>query len=142
MFTVERSIVVSRPPAEVFAYVADPRNTPRWRPSVLAVTHLLPPVAVGSTFGEVVNFMGRKTFGMRVAVLEAGRRIVMTTESGPGVRPKQTYTFEPVADGTRLTVRADVQTSGVFRLLQPLFPRQFGKIWEEQLAALKQVLEA
>lgn len=142
MFSVERSIVIDRPLADVFAYVADPHNTPKWRPSVLEVTDAPTPIGVGSTFGEVVNFMGRKTFGMRVTAFEPNQRIVMVAESGPSVRPTQTYTFEPVAVSTRLTVRADVRTGGPFRLMEPLFPRQFRSIWDQQLAALKRNLEA
>ena len=142
MFSIERSVVVERPLSEVFAYVADPRNTPAWRPAVLEVTGAQPPIGEGSTFGEAVNFMGRKTFGMRVTAFEPDRRIVMVAESGPPVRPTQTYTFAAVeGGGTRLIVRADVRTGGVFSLMQPLLRPQFGKIWEQQLLALKRNLE-
>jgi uncharacterized protein YndB with AHSA1/START domain len=35
MFTVERTTHIARPASEVFAYLADPHNTPAWRPSML-----------------------------------------------------------------------------------------------------------
>jgi uncharacterized protein YndB with AHSA1/START domain len=141
MFTVERTTHIARPASEVFAYLADPHNIPAWRPSVLEVVDISGAPAVGATFGEVVSFMGRKTYPMRVTAFEPPTRQIVAGEPGPPIRPTQTYTVTPEGDGSRVTVRADVTTSGFFRLLEPLFPMQLRKLWDQQLALLKSTLE-
>ncbi len=49
MFFVETTITIARPPAEVFAFVADMTNAPSWQPGLHAVRRTPPgPVGVGS----------------------------------------------------------------------------------------------
>jgi uncharacterized protein YndB with AHSA1/START domain len=141
MFTVEQQITIERPVAEVFAYFADPNNTPRWRPEVLEVRDVSGPLAAGATFSEVVSFMGRKTYTMRVTDFSPERRVTIEATTGPSALPTQTFRFEPVADGTRFSMRADVRTTGLFRALEPLMPRMFRKLWAGYLVNLKGILE-
>jgi uncharacterized protein YndB with AHSA1/START domain len=141
MFTVEQSIIINRPVAEVFGYVTNPANIPRWRPDVLGVTGAAGAVAPGTQFEELVNFMGRKTYTMRVIDYQPNRREVIQAVAGPGVSPTQTFEFEPDDRGTRFSVRAQVRTAGLFRLMEPMMPGMFKKTWGQYLANLKQILE-
>ena len=141
MFTVEQSVIINRPIEDVFAYVTTPRNIPKWRPDVLEIHGANGSVAVGARFEELVNFMGHKTFTMQVIEYQPNQREVIRAVAGPNVRPTQTFQFEATASGTRLSVSAQVRTSGLFRLMEPMMPTMFRKTWAQYLSNLKQILE-
>jgi uncharacterized protein YndB with AHSA1/START domain len=141
MFTVEQNIVINRPIEDVFAYVTNPNNIPKWRPDVLEIDGANNSVDVGARFDELVNFMGRKTFTMQVIEYQPNQREVIQAISGPGVMPTQTFQFETRDGGTRLSVSANVRTSGLFRLMEPMMPTMFSKTWRQYLSNLKHILE-
>ncbi len=141
MFTVEQSIIINRPIEDVFAYVTTPSNIPKWRPDVLEINGANGSVAVGARFEELVNFMGRKSFTMQVIEYQPNQREVIRAVAGPNVRPTQTFQLEATASGTRLSVSAQVRTSGLFRLMEPMMPTMFRKTWAQYLSNLKQILE-
>jgi uncharacterized protein YndB with AHSA1/START domain len=141
MFTVEQSIIINCPVEEVFGYVTNPANIPQWRPDVLGVNGADGSVAAGFQFEELVNFMGRKTYTMRVIDYQPNRREVIQAIAGPGVSPTQTFEFEPADGGTRFSVCAQVRTAGMFRLMEPMMPGMFKKTWGQYLTNLKQILE-
>jgi dehydrogenase/reductase SDR family member 12 len=141
MFTVEQSIVINCPIEQVFAYVTNPSNITKWRPDVLAVNGASGSVVAGDTFDELVNFMGRKTFTMQVVECQPHQREVIQAISGPGVKPTQTFQFESRDGGTYLSITANVRTSGLFRLMEPMMPAMFSKTWTQYLSNLKHILE-
>ena len=141
MFTVEQSIVINRPIEQVFAYVTNPNNITQWRPDVLAINGAGSSVVAGDRFDELVNFMGRKTFTMQVVEYQPNQREVIQAVSGPGVKPTQTFQFESRDGGTHLCITANVQTSGLFRLMEPMMPAMFSKTWSQYLSNLKHILE-
>ena len=140
MFTVLRSIEIKRPVEEVYAFVSDASKIPLWRKDILASTGPAR-VSVGTEFVETINFMGRKNFAMKVVALEPNCREVIENIAGPGVRPVQTFTFEPSALGTSFIVSVTVRTFGLFRLMEPMMPKMIAKNWEGYLRDLKQILE-
>ena len=57
---VSKSVIVQRPPAEVFDYLADFGNTAEWDPGVAkAAKTSAGDVGLGSTFDLVALFRGR-----------------------------------------------------------------------------------
>lgn len=57
----EESVQIARPPDEVFAFVADPRNDARWTPQIEEMRKTSEgSLGVGSTFEVVVNLLGRR----------------------------------------------------------------------------------
>ena|SRR3954453_7392276 len=89
MFTVAQSIAINRPVEQVFAYVTNPSNITKWRPDVLEVNSANGSIAIGASFDELVNFMGRKTFTMQVVEYQPNQREVIQAIAGPGVsRPR------------------------------------------------------
>ncbi len=59
MFTIQQDVTIARPVDQVFAFLADPANIPRWRPDVVE-TRSGGPLQAGSEFEEIINFGGRK----------------------------------------------------------------------------------
>ena len=141
MFTVDERVTIAQPVGKVFAFLADPRNIPGWRPEVLAIEDCSGPVKLGDQFGEVVSFMGRKTFRMSVTAFEPNQRMVITALTGP-VRPVQSFSLESSVAGTNLILHVDVRCLGLFRLLEPVFPPMFRKLWRGYLENLRSKLSS
>src|SRR5438552_17897928 len=59
MGRVQNSVHIARPVGEVFAYVTDPTNSPKWNSTVLASSASETPVDVGTTIRSRVRFLGR-----------------------------------------------------------------------------------
>ena len=140
MFSITHSTFIARPVEEVFAYVTDASRIPEWRKDILATTGPKN-VTVGTEFVETIAFMGRKPFTMTVRELVPNRREVIENTAGPGVRPVQTFEFEPEGNGTKFTVSVTVRTHGLFRLMEPLMPKMIAKNWEGYFVQLKKILE-
>ena len=61
MPSAENSIVINKPVAEVFAFVADHENDPKWRPGVNDIKH-----ASGEGVGTVYRQGMKGPFGRRI----------------------------------------------------------------------------
>lgn len=119
MFIAHNIVTINCPVGEVFAYVANPSNIPRWRTNTVEVLDVRLPIGVGSTYTLIEQAMGRRLAGQRVCEFEPNRLIVIETTSGT-LRPVQRFTFEATSTGgTVYDARLDVTTSGIMRLLEP-----------------------
>ena len=140
---VHREIVIERPVAEVFDFVADQRNEPAYNPAMVGVEKLTDgPIGAGTRF-RVTIAARRRPMDMLLETTEYERptRLASTT-SMAGARIDGTLTFEPAAVGTRMCWDWDMALQGVMRLLNPIVGwvgrRQEATIW----AGLKRHLES
>lgn len=126
MAHAEHSVTVERPAEDVFDFVADGHNNPRWRPSVLDVEPAGSPTGVGATWRQGMRGPG----GRRIAgdytftAWERPQRLAFEVVAGPA-RPTGEYIF--ASEGplrTRVTFRLDVQPRGFMRLMSGMINRQ------------------
>jgi len=141
MINISRSTVINRPVEEVFEYVSDASRIPEWRKEIVATTGPKN-VSVGTEFVETVNFMGESPLSVRVRELVPNQREVLEIVSGPaGLRPVQTFEFERQGNSTKVSIGVTIRTSGLFRIMQPIFRNKIEKNWEGYLVRLKEILE-
>jgi uncharacterized protein YndB with AHSA1/START domain len=144
--TITSSIVIQRPVAEVFAFVTDARNNPRWQAqSGLRQTIQEPesPVGVGTRITEVWHFMGRDASSLsEVTAYVPNQRYVRTQVSSSGPIAWGELRVEPVAGGTRLTSSATLRASGLMVVLLPLMARMLHRAHGASQRTLKRLLEA
>jgi hypothetical protein len=100
---------IDRPVPEVFAYVTDPVNLPRWQRSIIAVVPLPGPAAgLGSRVQEVRLVLGRRVASTwRVTGYEPTSAAAVTVEDGP-LRGEARYRLDEDGDGTRLVFEVDL----------------------------------
>ncbi|KRE99215.1 ATPase [Nocardioides sp. Soil777] len=134
--------VIARPVDEVAAYAADPGHAPEWYANIRSVEwQTPPPVAVGSRMDFVAHFLGRRlTYTYEVVELVPGERLVMATAQGP-FPMRTTYTWEPVAGGTRMTLTNTGDPSGFARVAAPVMERAMRRATTQDLARIRAVLE-
>jgi uncharacterized protein YndB with AHSA1/START domain len=113
---------IARPADEVFAFVADASNNPRWQFGMQRCTRTSePPIRVGSTYDQHARFLGRDIVStFEVVELVPDRRIRIRTLESP-MPIDVVREVEPLAAG-RARVRATVRggPTGTLRLLDPL----------------------
>ena len=134
-------IVVSLPPADAFAYIAEFENTAEWDPGIAESRKLTDgPVRVGSQFDVVAVFRGkRQRFRYTVTELEDGRRIVLEGD-GDKATSVDEITVEPKGEGARISYAAEVRLKGIRRVAEPLLKPMLAKTGSEALAGLEQKL--
>lgn len=143
MARIEHSETINRPPADVFEFAVNPENWPLWRTGILEVAHSGGPrMGAGSTWRIAAAMMGRDVeMTLEVTDYEVDRRVGFRSVSGP-VQLQGTFTFEPADGSTRISLVAEAQAGGIFRMAEGLMVRQAGKIWEDDMATLKGIMEA
>jgi uncharacterized protein YndB with AHSA1/START domain len=141
---IEREIRIARPVQEVFDYVAEPRNDPRWCRKVISVEQI---AGTGPGPGSRYAVVHRPVPGRAPRKLdhsclawERPRRIEWREDDGTDAFLVE-YSLEATPDGTRFRQRSDAEL-GAGRLLRPLFRIGIGRDIAAQLRTLKRVLEA
>lgn len=139
---VETSIVIHRPAAEVAAFAGNPENAPKWYANIKSVEWKTPPpVRIGSQIAFVAQFLGRRMAYTYEIVELTDHKLVMRTAAGPF--PMETiYQWEPVEDGTRMTLRNCGTPSGFAGIAAPFMARAMRGANQKDLAELKRLLEA
>jgi carbon monoxide dehydrogenase subunit G len=137
------SVVINRPPDEVWAFLTDFFNSPRVRPGALALRRTSPgPLASGSVAQGRQMILGFETrFTMTVTEFDPPRRAVATLAARPA-RGAISITLEPIADGTKVDRTTDIELHPALRLLSPVFGRLIKR--QERAAAgnWKRLIEA
>ncbi len=144
MIAIEDSVMVNRPSGEVFSFVSEPANDPKWQSDVLESRSTLEgPARAGGRIRTVVKFMGRRELDREVTRFEPDRLLEIRVHSGPpfGLRPIVTYQVEAADGGTRFTRTLQMEATGAGRIMEPMM-RALAKRYNAQfLQRLKDVLE-
>jgi uncharacterized protein YndB with AHSA1/START domain len=144
MSDVQASITIRRPIADVFTFVADARNIPRWHVDTAEV-HLLSGDGreVGSRVLDVIQTANGRRMEARVEITrhEPDRLWAFSAALGSLGGFDGCYRFEPVPAGTHVTFTEDLRLRGVYRLLRPLLRRQVGQTARQNFARLRALLE-
>jgi carbon monoxide dehydrogenase subunit G len=142
VFTRRVEVFILRPLEEVFAFVDDARNRPRWDESVDSEELTSPePIGVGTTVRTRMRSMGRE-YEYNWEIVEHDPPNRMTVESTSGSFPTTLgFQFKSQNDGTRVEASVTGRPTGLLRLLQPLIARTRQKNFDQGYARLKRLLE-
>lgn len=145
MIQVKASVHIRRSPEEVFAYLSNFENNPKWQSGMVSARFTSPgPLRVGSTYSQEARFLGRPVLSeFDVIEYEPGRRVKITSSSG--TFPITVTRFvEPDGDGdggTRVSAIVEGDASGVYRLAEPLLRSIVQRSVQGDYERLKRVLE-
>ena len=142
MFAKTATVQISRPPEEVFAFIADARNRPLWDESVGTEELTSPePIGVGSTVRTGLRSMGRDyVLTWEVTEHEPPSRQTIESTSGP-FPTTLAYRLSPQDGGTLVQFSVTGHPTGMLRLLQPLIARNTEKNLDRGFPRLKRLLE-
>jgi carbon monoxide dehydrogenase subunit G len=131
-----------RPPAEVFAYLADLRNFAEWDPGVRRVSQVEGDGAgSGAVFDVTVAGVGRDlTLRYRTVEYAPPRDLLVLAESTL-FTSQDRITVETDDAGTLVTYDADLRLKGVLRLADRGLRLVFGRIGDRAAAGLRRVLD-
>jgi uncharacterized protein YndB with AHSA1/START domain len=135
------TITINRPVADVFAFLADLENLPRWNYAIQQTRKLSPgPVAVGTRYHQVRTVPTRQEESLEVIELDDGRKI--TVRGTLNRLPAQLgYHVESAGNTTVLTNRVELTLPAPQALVSTLATRQIRGAVAENLKVLKRLLE-
>jgi uncharacterized membrane protein len=144
--TASDSVVIERPPEEVFAYVSDLQNIPEWGAlSGEMRKETEGPPEVGACYTADLTFLGRRlVIPYEVSAYEPPRLFVFRSLGGP-LHDEYTYTFEEEpGGGTRFSMAIEMQPDGFFyRVTGPLPEKMTQRYYfRMELKTLKGLLES
>lgn len=138
MIEFENTIVIQRPVEEVFAFVSDFENVPKWNYYVQQVTRTSNgPAGADTTYHQV-----RKSDQQDLKIIDYKPGQQVTVKTLPGSRPalERRLVFEAEGEGTRISDRWQLE-SGRPRLLERLAAGRVKRAVFENLQKLKELLE-
>ena len=138
----ELAVEIARPPAAVYAYLADPTHLPDWQADVEEVRGAPGgPLPAGATFTEVRSFLGKRAEStLEVTAAEPGRELSLQTVSGP-VPVSIRHLLEPAGDGTLVLLEAEADPGKLFGLGGPLLRKAAERRARGDFERLKAILE-
>ncbi len=142
MESFQMTIEIDRPHDEVFAFLCDLENDPRWRREWVDARRTSEgPIGVGTTTSLFATILGRRTEAVyEVTAYDPGRTVTWKTVRGP-----LPLTFwrgvEPHREGTRVTMGYAGDFRGLLGLLRPLIIPMGKRALKGDLPTLKQLLE-
>jgi uncharacterized membrane protein len=142
VFTRRVEVLIARPIDEVFAFVADVRNRPRWDDSVESQELTSPePIRVGSTVRTRLRSTGREyQYTWEIVEHEPPNRMTVESTSGP-FPTTLAFQFDGREGGTQVEASVTGHPTGLLRLLQPVIARTTEKNLDRGYARLKRLLE-
>jgi len=144
MRRISGSAFIPAPPSEVYAFLSEPANLPRWQTGVVSsVRTSPPPTEAGSTGRVVIEVMGQRvTADTTVREAVKDRRLVIAT-SASGMSLVGTLDLAPAEGGTRLSFSSEVKAQNLFMAaLEGMVADVAERDLDASLARLQAVLAA
>lgn len=142
MINLDFGVLVDRPVKDVFAFVSNPNNMSQWNSAVVSLQQSTPgTVGVGTKFKTVGEMMGRRIEGeMQIIAYEPDTKCGFQLQAGP-MQVNLTLSFKTVGTGTKISLNAQGNPGGIFKLAESVMAGQVKSMMEGNLARLKTVLE-
>jgi len=143
MAHAEQEIVINKPVAAVYGFLADGLNNTKWRPGVVSIELKAgTPGQVGAEYKQLLKGPGGRNIDgdYKLTAVETDKHLAFAVTAGPA-RPTGDYFFEQVSGGSKVRFVLDFQPKGFAKLMGPMIQKTMdGEV--AQLAQLKAVLEA
>lgn len=140
---VSTSIEIARSANQVFAFVSEVQNNPRWQRGQRSCEWTSgPPVRVGSTYDQRARFLGKDIVNsFRVVEHEPGRRLRLASAGG-SFPLTITRTVEPLGPTrSRFTEHVVGDSKGFYRIAEPLLRLLVKTSIRRDFPRLKAILE-
>jgi uncharacterized protein YndB with AHSA1/START domain len=141
----EATTVIDRPIEEVFAFLSDGTNDPKFSPRVLEIAKTTDgPVGVGTTYASTVKDAGVKTKReFKITEFDAPTKIRWSEVSKNLVSaPEGGYDLAPEGTGTRVTIYNVLEGHGFGKLLEGFALRSARKGADDFGRSIKAAVEA
>ena len=134
---------IYRPLIQVFTFVATPENDFQWQYGTLASAQISHgEIGIGTLFRAVGHLLGRRIETVyEITVFDPNQRYGFKSVSGP-VDSYTLYTFEMANGGTKISLFTETDPGNVLKPNNVVVIKKFKKQYKENLAMLKNVLEA
>lgn len=144
MIDFETDIVIHRPIAEVFEYVSNASNNPRWNSAVTNVEPITDCEQPIDCEYRMHRIIGRKKVENLYRVLEYEKNKVLKVKTTKGPTPfTYKYSFEPIGNGTHLKLEGKVKEKGLpFKAPSFVAAHAIESGASKNLRTLKQILES
>jgi uncharacterized protein YndB with AHSA1/START domain len=141
---IQATIVISRPPEDVWEYIADARNDPQWCGKVESVHQRCGegpgPDSSYRVIHRPIRLTKPKELSVTTEEFSPPRRLRLREEDDDGVF-NVTYDLEAAGEGTRLTQHDQIEWK-IPKFQLPIARRMVSRDIERQLSELKRRLEA
>ena len=138
MITLKNTILIEVLLPEVFAFVSDPRNNPKWNYYIVQVEKL------NSLEGEGAAYLQtRKTDRQKLKVMDYQENERLVVQTLPGERPaaRRTMVFEAEGNRTRILDQLDLLVP-IPGFLSGWLGKRPGNAVRQNLEKLKELLES
>ena len=142
MVHFENTVIIDRPPEQVFGYLADFARLSDWNPAVRATRkRSAGPPRVGTIYWQAREFAGRDIEDeFAITAYEPPARLAIESRSG-AFPIAFDYQLAPVGGGTRLINRVRLEPAGLLGLAAPLLAPRVQTAVRDNLHRLKGILE-
>ncbi|MGH2755994.1 MAG: SRPBCC family protein [Actinomycetota bacterium] len=138
----ENTVVIDRPPEDVFAYLADFSNVPKWNYAIVETQKTSDgPVGVGATYDQTRSIPTRSQESFVVSEFQPNERLAIHGDLGP-FTGTLSYELESRPGGTILHNSAALQGRGMMKVAAGLVGGRIQEAVAANLQKLKQLLEA
>ena len=139
--TFENTVMIGRPIEEVFAFLSDFENVPKWNYAIVETRKVSEgPVGVGTIYRQVRSVPSRSEEGFEVIAYDPPRYLAIQGQLGP-FPSRLSYALEAVQEGTQVTNSVELKLRGPGRLLGPVAVPRVRDAVDANLRKLKELLD-
>lgn len=141
MATFQNTVTIRRPIEDVFAFLADFENVPRWNYAIVETRKVSEgPVGVGASYRQVRSVPSRREERFEVTVYDPPQRLEVVGQLG-SFPSRVSYVLGAIPEGTRVTNPVELELRGVSRFLGPVAVPRVRDAVAANLGKLKELLE-
>jgi hypothetical protein len=139
--TFENTVMIRRPGAGVFAFLADFENLPKWNYAIVE-THKMSqgPVDVGTIYQQVRSVPSRSEERFEVTAHNPPRQLEVQGQLGP-FPSRLAYALDAIVEGTRVMNTVELELRGPGRVLGRVAVPRVRDAVATNLQKLKELLE-
>jgi uncharacterized protein YndB with AHSA1/START domain len=137
---IEANVVIDRPIEDVWKFISDWSNAPKWLPGALEVKQTSAgPLGVGTTIQSKWSTRPSQT-ASRVTEYEPGRKITLEATSPPVIRgTRWSLGLENIEGKTKLNSVWEMKINGFYRLVGPSLVGRIRKSNEVMVSNVKRI---
>jgi uncharacterized membrane protein len=142
MIKITTSTIINRPHQDIFAYITNFENNPKWQGGMVEAKFTSEgPLQKGSTYDQVAKFLGKQIISS-FEVVEYKENETITIKSTASSFPiVVTRSVTPTPKGTKVTAVVEGDAGGFFKIAQPLMKLMVKKSVKSDYKKLKKLLE-